>query len=78
MKKIQNDALHVIGIILSLVGLATVVQPLIRAMLGKPLIYRCLGLLPEGWPSFIAWMVVVVIGLVLVTFTKSITSGKPD
>ena len=74
MKKIQNDGLQVLGIILSLIGIATVLQPLVRAIFGKPLTYHFLGLLPEGWPSFIAWAVILVIGLVLVTFTKGLKS----
>ncbi|CAM4450217.1 hypothetical protein FHS16_004121 [Paenibacillus endophyticus] len=78
MKKVQNDWLHVLGIILSLVGLAAVLQPLIRAIFGKPLSYLFLGLLPEGWPSFAAWAVILAIGLVLVSITERITTHKPE
>ena len=78
MKKIQNDKLQVLGIILSLIGISAVVQPCIRAIFGKPLTYRFLGLIPEGWPSFIAWAFILIIGLVLVTITKGLTSGKSD
>lgn len=78
MKKYQNDWLHVLGIILSLIGLAAVLQPLIRAVFGKPLSYQSLGLLPEGWPSFAAWAVILVIGLVLVSITERITTNKSE
>ncbi|MBM7567518.1 hypothetical protein [Paenibacillus sacheonensis] len=78
MRKIQNDGLQVVGIILSLIGIATVVQPLIRAMFGKTIVYKFLGLLPEGWPSLTAWAVILVIGLVLVSITKPLSTGRSE
>ncbi|ANE45936.1 hypothetical protein SY83_06115 [Paenibacillus swuensis] len=72
MRKIRNDGLQVLGIVLSLIGLATIAQPLIRAIFGKPVSYTFLGLLPEGWASFGAWAFILVIGLMLVSVTKSL------
>ncbi|SEO81842.1 hypothetical protein [Paenibacillus sp. OV219] len=78
MKKFQNDWLHVLGIILSLLSLALLVQPLVRAILGKPIIYRFLGWLPEGWPSLVGWIVVLIVGLVLISITKPLPKSKPE
>ncbi|MCM3629664.1 hypothetical protein M3194_20195 [Paenibacillus glycanilyticus] len=55
-----------------MVGLATVVQPLIKAIFTHELKYQFLGLLPVGWPSFAAWAVILAVGLVLVTITKGL------
>lgn len=78
MKRIQNDGLQVLGIILSLLGLATIIQPLLRVLFGKPLEYKFLGLLPEGWPSFSAWVVILAIGLVFVSITKPLVNEKKN
>jgi hypothetical protein len=78
MKKIKNDGLQILGIVLSMVGIATTAQPLIRALFGKPLKYQFLGLLPDGWASFAAWAVILVVGLVLVTITQGLTSAKKE
>ncbi|SFE80560.1 hypothetical protein SAMN05216378_4135 [Paenibacillus catalpae] len=76
MRKIKNDGLQIAGIVLSMVGIATLAQPLIRALFGKPLKYQFLGLLPEGWASFAAWAVILVAGLILVTITKGLITDK--
>lgn len=78
MRKIQNDWLHVLGIILSLLGLALLVQPLVRGMFGKPILYRFLGWLPEGWPSLVGWIVVLAVGLVLISITKPLPTNKSE
>ncbi|SFJ74160.1 hypothetical protein SAMN02799624_05773 [Paenibacillus sp. UNC496MF] len=77
MKKIPHDGLQVTGIILSLPGLGTVVRPpLIEAVFGKPLTYRFLGLLPEGWPAFAAWAAILAVGLALVSVTNPLKPEK--
>lgn len=70
MKKIQNDPLQILGIVLSLLGLALIVQPVINGLLGKPVVFTFFGILPNGAPALIVWVVVLVIGLVLVSITK--------
>ena len=74
MKKLQNDALQMTGIVLSLIGLATVLQPLIRLLFGKALIYRFPGV-ENGWISFSVWAIVLLIGLVLVSITKPLNKN---
>ncbi|AZN39031.1 hypothetical protein [Paenibacillus albus] len=78
MRKYQNDWLHVLGIILSLLSLALLVQPLVRGIFGKPIYYRFLGWLPEGWPSLVGWIAVLIVGLVLISITKPLPKSKPD
>lgn len=70
MRKIQNDPLQILGIVLSLLGLALVIQPLINGLLGKPVVFTFLGIVPDGTPALIIWIVVLVVGLVLVSITK--------
>ncbi|MBB3113800.1 hypothetical protein FHS18_005913 [Paenibacillus phyllosphaerae] len=78
MSRIQNDGLQILGIVLSLIGLATIAQPLIKALFGHPLTYAFLGILPEGWPSFAVWAVTLVTGLVLVSITKPLKQDKKN
>ncbi|REE83914.1 nucleoside-diphosphate-sugar epimerase [Paenibacillus taihuensis] len=78
LRKIQNDWLHVLGIILSLLGIALIVQPLVRGIFGNPILYRFLGWLPEGWPSLGGWIVVLIIGLVLISITKPLPTKKSE
>lgn len=70
MKKIQNDPLQILGIVLSLLGLAFILQPLINGLLGKPVVFTFLGIVPDGTPALIVWVVILALGLVLVSITK--------
>lgn len=78
MKKIQNDPFQVTGIILSLLGIAMLVRPLIEAVFGKALVFQFFGIVPDGTPAFIVWVVILVIGLVLVSITKPLKNGEKE
>jgi hypothetical protein len=78
MRKIQSEPLQILGIILTMLGLALIVQPLINGLFGNPVAFRFFGVVPDGTPALIVWGVILVIGLVLVSITKPVktTAGK--
>lgn len=55
MKKLQNDALQMTGIVLSLIGLATVLQPLIRLLFGRSDLVRTMIIKTTPNELFFLW-----------------------
>lgn len=79
MKKIQNDPLQILGIILTMLALALIVRPLINGVFGNPVLFTFFGIVSDGIPALAVWIVVLVIGLVLVSITKPLKiNAKTD
>lgn len=78
MRKIQNDPLQILGIILTMLGLALIVRPLINGVFGNPVVFSFFGIIPDGTPALIAWIVVLGIGLVLVTMTQPLKINSKE
>jgi hypothetical protein len=79
MKKIQNEPLQILGIILTMLGLALIVRPLMNGLFGNPVRFTFFGIVPDGTPALVLWIVVLVIGLVLVSITKPLKiNAKTD
>ncbi len=79
MKKIQNDPLQILGIVLTMLGLALIVRPVINGLVGNPVVFSFFGIVPDGVPALFLWIVVLVIGLVLVSITKPLNvNAKND
>lgn len=77
MRKIQNEPLQILGIVLTMLGLALIVRPLINGLFGNPVVFSFFGVVPDGTPALVLWIVVLVLGLVLVSTTKPLNvSGK--
>lgn len=74
MRKIENEPLQILGIILTMLGLALIVRPLINGLFGNPIDFTFFGIVPDGTPALIGWSVVLVLGLVLVSITKPLKS----
>jgi hypothetical protein len=79
MRKIQNEPLQILGIVLTMLGLALIVRPLINMLFGNPVVFTFFGIVPDGTPALITWLVVLVVGLVLVSITKPLKiNGKEN
>lgn len=74
MKKIHNDGLQILGIIVSVLGFSGIVRPLITAIFSKEIIFKFFGLLGDGIPSLIIWVIVLLVGLVLVSITEPLNN----
>lgn len=69
MKKIQNKWLRILGIVLSMIGIALLARPLISTLFGEKLVFSFFGLF-NGYGAIILSSVFLMIGLVIVTFTE--------
>lgn len=68
MKKIKNEPLRILGIVLSLIGLNLLARPLIAALLGKIVIFSFFNLFP-GFLGLVLSISCLIVGLVLVYIT---------
>lgn len=73
MNKRKNDLLRILGIILTLSGLAGIVRPLVSSLFHAPIIFAFFGIIPDGLWALIAWIVIVVVGIIFISITKVIT-----
>ncbi|RRG10719.1 MAG: hypothetical protein DUD32_01890 [Lactobacillus sp.] len=68
MKKIKNEPLRILGIVLSLIGLTLLARPLIAALLGKTVIFSFFNLF-SGFLGLALSISCLIVGLVLVYIT---------
>lgn len=78
MRKIQNDPLQILGIVLTMLGLALIARPLINQLFGNPAVFTFFGIVPDGLPALVVWVVVLVVGLVLVSITRPLKTGAKE
>lgn len=78
MKKIHNDPLQILGIVLTMLGLALIVRPLINGLFGNPVVFSVLGIVPDGTPALIVWIIVLIVGLILVSITKPLKTNTKE
>lgn len=75
MRKIKNDGVQILGIVLSMIAMTCIFQPIIKMIFGKVETFKFLGLISEGIPSLIAWIIIFVIGIILISITKPLKNN---
>lgn len=75
MRKIKNDGVQILGIVLSMIAITCIFQPIIKMIFGKGETFKFLGLISEGIHSLIAWIIIFVIGIILISITKPLKNN---
>lgn len=75
MKKIDNKGLRIFGIVMSMVGIALVIRPLIEMLFGKTLTFSFFGLF-SGTPALVISIIMLIGGLVIVSITEPLEEEK--
>lgn len=75
MQKIESKGLRVFGIIMSMIGIALVLRPLIEMLFGKPLTFSFFGLF-SGAPALALAIFTLIGGFGIIFVTEPLEEEK--